>query len=134
MAGLTGLFRVVRYDIRGHGDSPAPPGPYSIADLASDVLRLLDRLKVERAHFAGLSIGGMTGMWLGAHAPERIDRLALLCTSPKLGTPESWADRIRVVREQGTGALAPTVVGRWFTPGLHRTRARHHRVVHRHDQ
>ncbi|UOE19968.1 3-oxoadipate enol-lactonase [Thermobifida halotolerans] len=116
MAGLTGLFRVVRYDIRGHGDSPAPPGPYSIADLASDVLRLLDRLKVERAHFAGLSIGGMTGMWLGAHAPERIDRLALLCTSPKLGTPESWADRIRVVREQGTGALAPTVVGRWFTP------------------
>ncbi len=117
MAGLTGQFRVVRYDMRGHGSSPVPPAPYSLADLGSDVLRLLDRLKVERAHFAGLSIGGMIGMWLAAHAPERIDRLALLCTSPKPpGTPEGWAERIDTVRSGGTAAVAPTVVGRWFTP------------------
>lgn len=117
MAGLTGQFRVVRHDIRGHGGSPVPPAPYSMADLGSDVLRLLDRLKVERAHFAGLSLGGMTGMWLAAHAPERIDRLALLGTSPKPpGTREGWAERIHTVRTEGMAALAPTVVERWFTP------------------
>ncbi|TDQ51579.1 3-oxoadipate enol-lactonase [Actinorugispora endophytica] len=116
MAGLTGDFRVVRYDIRGHGGSPVPPGPYSMADLGSDVVRLMDRLKVRRAHFAGLSLGGMTGMWLGAHAPERIDRLALLCTSPLLGTPEAWAERAGLVRAEGPAAVAPGVVGRWFTP------------------
>ena len=117
MAGLTGQFRVVRYDLRGHGSSPVPPAPYTMADLGSDVLRLLDRLKVERAHFAGLSIGGMTGMWLAANAPERIDRLALLCTSATPpGTPEAWEERIRTVRTQGTAAIAPTVVSRWFTP------------------
>src|SRR5690606_2745000 len=94
MAGLTGQFRVVRHDIRGHGGSPVPPAPYSIADLGSDVLRLLDRLKVERAHFAGLSLGGMTGMWLAAHAPARSDRLALLGTSPKPpGTRAVGAER-----------------------------------------
>jgi len=117
MAGLTGQFRVVRYDLRGHGSSPVPSAPYTMADLGSDVLRLLDRLKVERAHFAGLSIGGMTGMWLAANAPERIDRLALLCTSATPpGTPEAWEERIRTVRTQGTAAIAPTVVSRWFTP------------------
>lgn len=116
MAGLAGAFRVVRYDPRGHGGSPVPPGPYTIGDLGADVLRLLDRLKVRRAHFVGLSLGGMTGMWLGAHAPERIGRLALLCTSPKLGTPESWAERAELVRSKGSGEVASAVVGRWFTP------------------
>lgn len=109
-------FRVVCYDTRGHGGSPVPPGPYSLADLGGDVLRLLDRLGAERAHFAGLSLGGMTGMWLAAHAPERIDRLALLCTAPKL-EPEGWRRRAETVREQGTGAVAAGVVQRWFTPG-----------------
>ncbi|MFD0804403.1 alpha/beta fold hydrolase, partial [Streptomonospora algeriensis] len=97
-------FHVVCYDTRGHGRSPVPPGPYSLADLGGDVLRLLDRLGAERAHFAGLSLGGMTGMWLAAHAPERIDRLALMCTAPKL-EPEGWRQRAATVREQGTGAV-----------------------------
>ncbi|GLU46324.1 3-oxoadipate enol-lactonase [Nocardiopsis ansamitocini] len=118
MAGLAGRFRVVRYDIRGHGRSPLPRTPWTIADLGSDVLRLLDRLKARRAHFAGLSIGGMTGMWLGAHAPERVGRLALICTSPKLGTPEGWAAQAALVRAKGTGAVADAVIGRWFTPAF----------------
>nr|WP_184638815.1 3-oxoadipate enol-lactonase [Streptomonospora salina] len=109
-------FRVVAYDTRGHGGSPVPAGPYSLADLGGDVLRLLDRLGAERAHFAGLSLGGMTGMWLAARAPERIDRLALLCTAPHL-EPDGWRRRAETVRDEGTGAVADGVVQRWFTPG-----------------
>ncbi|GAB3205103.1 3-oxoadipate enol-lactonase [Marinactinospora thermotolerans] len=118
VADLARDLRVVRYDMRGHGRSPVPGGPYTIADLGADVVRLLDRLGVRRAHFAGLSIGGMTGMWLGAHAPERIDRLALLCTSALLGPPEGWSRRAATVRAEGTGAVAAGVVERWFTPGF----------------
>ena len=74
---LAERFRVVRFDHRGHGGSPVPAGPYSIADLGGDVLALMDGLEVERASYCGLSIGGMVGMWLAAHAPERLERLAL---------------------------------------------------------
>ncbi|WP_046469032.1 3-oxoadipate enol-lactonase [Allosalinactinospora lopnorensis] len=118
VAALTPEFRLIRYDLRGHGKSPVPDGPYSIADLGGDVLRLLDRLGADRVHFAGLSIGGMIGMWLAAHAPDRIDRLALLCTSARLGPPEGWAQRAAVVREEGAGAVAAGVTQRWFTPGF----------------
>jgi 3-oxoadipate enol-lactonase len=109
--------RVVRYDLRGHGASPAPPGPYEIADLGADALALMDRLGIERASWAGVSIGGMVGMWLAAHAPERIDRLILLCTSAHLGPPEAWAQRAAAVRAAGsTEPIADAVVGRWLTP------------------
>jgi 3-oxoadipate enol-lactonase len=121
-AALAERFRLIRYDTRGHGESPVPPGPYELADLGGDVLELLDHLGIERAHLAGLSLGGMTGMWLGTHAPERLGRLVLLCTSAKLGPPEMWADRARTVREQGTGAVAEGGVGRWLTEGF---RAQH---------
>src|ERR1700754_4416007 len=76
-------FTVIRYDTRGHGASELPDGPYDIEDVGRDVLDLLDHLEIERAHFAGLSLGGMTGQWLAINAPERLDRLVLLCTSPK---------------------------------------------------
>ncbi|MBX9387042.1 3-oxoadipate enol-lactonase [Streptomonospora nanhaiensis] len=115
-AALAARYRVVRYDTRGHGGSPVPPGPYRLADLGGDVLRLLDRLGAERAHFAGVSLGGMTGMWLAAHAPERIDRLALVCTSARM-RPQDWAARAATVRESGVGAIADAVVDRWITPG-----------------
>nr|MBA2616602.1 alpha/beta fold hydrolase [Rubrobacter sp.] len=82
---LRGRFRLLRYDTRGHGRSPAPPGPYAIEDLGWDVISLLDRLGIERASFCGLSVGGMTGMWLAAEAAERIERLVLCCTSALLG-------------------------------------------------
>lgn len=120
VSSLAERFRVLRYDQRGHGASPTPPGPYSLADLGRDVLGLLDRLGVPRAHFCGLSLGGMTGMWLAANAPERIGRLVLLCTSARLGPPEGWTERARTVRANGTRAVADAVVGRWFTEALPR--------------
>ncbi len=112
---LAERFRLVRYDTRGHGGSDTPPGPYSIDDVGGDVLALLDHLGIERAHFAGLSLGGMTGMWLGINAPERIERLVLLCTSPLLGPPQGWADRAATVREQGTEAIVDVTLERWLT-------------------
>jgi 3-oxoadipate enol-lactonase/4-carboxymuconolactone decarboxylase len=112
---LSEVFRVIRVDLRGHGASPVPEGPYSMADLGGDVLRLLDRLGIGRAHFAGLSIGGMIGQWLAVHAPERVDRLALLATSPYMGPARNWRDRAALALREGTGALADTVVERWFT-------------------
>lgn len=115
---LSTNFRVIRIDHRGHGGSPTPEGPYSMADLGGDVLALLDRLGMERAHYAGLSIGGMVGQWLAINAPQRIDRLVLLATSPYMGPARNWRDRAATVREKGTAALADTVVERWFTPGF----------------
>ncbi len=109
-------FRVVRYDTRGHGASPVPPGPYDLDDLGADFLALLDDLGVAKAHLVGLSLGGMTGMWLGVHAPDRIASLVLCCTSAKLGPPDMWADRARTVRAEGTASVAGAGVGRWLTP------------------
>jgi 3-oxoadipate enol-lactonase len=111
-------LRVVRFDQRGHGGSPVPPGPYTVEDLGRDVLALIDRLGLERVHYAGLSLGGMVGMWLAAHAPERIDRLALLCTGAHLPPAQGWLDRAAAVRSGGMAAVADPVVTRWFTPAF----------------
>lgn len=108
-------FRMIRYDTRGHGASPVPAGPYSIDDLADDVVALLDRLGVPRAHVVGLSLGGMTAMRLAARNPGRVDRLAVLCTAAHLPPRQAWLDRAAAVREQGAASMAETVVQRWFT-------------------
>lgn len=115
---LARRFRVIRYDHRGHGESPVPPGPYDIADLGGDVLALLDRLGIERAHVCGASLGGQVAMWLGARAPNRVNRLVLCGTSAWFGPPDPWMERAAIVRSRGAGAVASTVVGRWFTPGF----------------
>lgn len=109
-------LRVVRYDHRGHGGSPVPEGPYTLDDVGFDAVRLFDRLGTEQVHWVGLSLGGMVGMWLGAHYPDRIASLTLCCTSAELGPPEMWADRAKLVRDRGTVAVAEAVVERWFTP------------------
>lgn len=109
-------FRLVRYDRRGHGRSPVPPGPYSIEDLGRDALALLDDLGIERASFCGLSIGGMVGMWLASEAPERVHRLVLCCTAPILPPREQWLDRAATVRAHGVSSIADAVLTRWFTP------------------
>lgn len=110
-------YRVVRVDHRGHGGSPAPAGPYTMDDLGNDFVALLDRLGEERVHWVGLSLGGMVGMWLGSHAPDRIAGLTLCCTSAGL-PPEPWAERARLVRAKGTDAVADAVVSRWVTPAF----------------
>ena len=112
---LAERFRLVRYDTRGHGLSDVPPGPYSIDDVGNDLVELLDKLDVERVHVAGLSLGGMTGMWLAIHHPDRLDRLVVLCTSARLGPPEGWAERAALVREQGMAAVVEGSMGRWLT-------------------
>ena len=112
---LADRFRLIRYDHRGHGKSPAPPGPYEISDLAGDVLEL----GLGRTHYVGLSIGAMIGMWIAAHAPERIDRLVVICTSAQLGPPSMWQERAAKVLEAGsTEPVADAVVDRWLTPAF----------------
>jgi 3-oxoadipate enol-lactonase len=120
MPALTRHFQVLRYEHRGHGAaaagvSPAPPGPYTIADLGGDVLAVLDARGIDRVSYAGVSLGGMVGMWLAARAPERIAALALCCTSAYLPPAAGWTDRAARVRADGTGSIAAAVAGRWFT-------------------
>jgi 3-oxoadipate enol-lactonase len=109
-------FRVLRYDTRGHGQTVVTPGPYTIEQLARDVLRLLDALRLDRVHFCGLSMGGMIGMWLGVHAEKCLNRLVVCNTAARIGTAEIWNARIENVRKAGMRAIAPAVVERWFTP------------------
>jgi 3-oxoadipate enol-lactonase len=102
---------------RGHGGSPAPRGPYEIADLGADVLDLMDELGLERASYCGLSLGGMIGMWLAANAPERIDRLVLICTAAHMPNASAYAERAALVRREGsTEPVADGVVAKWLTP------------------
>jgi 3-oxoadipate enol-lactonase len=111
-------FQLLRYDSRGHGVSDAPPGPYTMERLGRDALALLDALGFSRASFCGVSMGGMVGMWLGVHAPERIDRLVLSNTAAIQGSPQLWNDRIGAVRAGGMAAIVEATLERWFTPAF----------------
>ncbi len=123
LPALAGRFRLLHYEHRGHGEaggefSPAPAGPYSIGELAADVLALLDRFGIEQALYCGVSLGGMLGMWLAAVAPERIAGLVLCSTSAYLPPADMWAQRAAAVRADGTASIAGQVVSRWFTAGF----------------
>ena len=118
VAAVTPRFRVLRYDQLGHGRSDVPPGPYTVEQLGRELLALLDELEIERASFCGLSLGGAVGMWLGANAPARVDRLVLAATSANFGPPERWAERIEQVRAEGMESIADGTMGRWFTPAF----------------
>ncbi|NUT96687.1 MAG: 3-oxoadipate enol-lactonase [Saccharothrix sp.] len=109
-------FRVLRYDHPGHGGSPPASAPYRLDDLGDEVLELLDTLGLARVSYAGVSLGAMVGMWLAGHAPERVDRLVLCCTSAAFPSAQPWHDRATAVRTSGTAAIAPVAVSRWFTP------------------
>jgi len=114
MDELTRDFRVIRYDCRGHGESYVPAGPTTIDRLGADLIALLDHLHVERAHLCGLSLGGLTALWVAAHHPERVDRAVFANTGARLGTSESWDDRMRAVRAGGMAAIRDTVVARFL--------------------
>lgn len=115
---LASQYAILRYDSRGHGQSAAPEGDYTIDQLGRDLLELLDGLGIKRFRYCGLSKGGMVGQWLGAEVGDRIDRLVLCNTSSHLGPKDLWNDRIAAVLEGGMGAIADGVVDRWFTPGF----------------
>jgi len=113
-------YRVLRYDTRGHGQSSVTPGPYSIEQLAGDVIALMDHLHIERAHFCGLSLGGMIGMWLGINRPERLNRLVLSNTSARMGAPEAYDARIQKVLKEGMEPIVSAVLDRWFSRDFQR--------------
>ena len=113
---LTKHFRVIRYDSRGHGQSGAPDGPYSIDELGRDALAIMDALELEQVHWMGLSKGGMIGQWLLTHAPERIRRAVLANTGSHMPPPDLWNQRIRTALDKGMEELTPGVIERWFTP------------------
>jgi 3-oxoadipate enol-lactonase len=128
VAPLSQRFRLLRYDLRGHGGSAVPPGPYALSDLGQDLLALMDEVGIERAPLCGVSIGGMISMWVAAHAPDRVERLVLFCTSAYLRS--AYAERAATVRESGIAPIADAVIERWFTPGFDpATVARFRRVL-----
>jgi len=108
-------FFVICYDTRGHGASSSPKGPYSIDQLGSDVIHLLDHLNINKASFCGISMGGLTGQWLAINRPERFNQVVVCNTAAKIGQEQAWNDRAALVREQGLQPIASTAASRWFT-------------------
>jgi 3-oxoadipate enol-lactonase len=108
-------FRVVRYDRRGHGQSGVPKGPYSMERFGRDVISVLDELEIEKTNWCGLSMGGMVGQWLGANAPDRVDKLVLSNTNYNYADKAPWNDRIKFVQEKGLAQLVDPNMERWFT-------------------
>jgi 3-oxoadipate enol-lactonase len=125
---FTEHFRLIRYDRRGHGRSGVPEGPYSMEMLGRDALAILDALNVKRANWCGLSMGGMVGMWLGANAPERFNRMVYSNTTSHYEDKTPWIDRIKLVSEQGLAPLVDVTLERWFTKDF---RDRAPKTVHR---
>ncbi|MFE9402256.1 alpha/beta fold hydrolase [Streptomyces sp. NPDC006530] len=135
LALLNAHFNVIRWDLPGHGDTPAsvlPPDPRpTLETLATLLLERLEELRVDTFAYAGISLGGAVGAWLAAHHPERVESLALLCTSARFGPPEPWLERARTVRARGIGEVADSAPNRWFTPAFRPPPgllADHHRV------
>jgi 3-oxoadipate enol-lactonase len=118
VAPFTQHFRLVRYDRRGHGQSGCPKGPYTMERLGRDVLAVLDALGIKKTNWCGLSMGGMVGQWLGANAPERVERLVLTNTSSYFPDKKMWNDRLALVREKGVASFAGPNMERWFTKGF----------------
>jgi 3-oxoadipate enol-lactonase len=114
---LASSHRVLRYDLRGHGRSPVPPGPYAIADLGGDLIAALDRLEIQRATLCGISIGAMTSIWTAAHRSDRVDGLILCCTSARFDEEarRAYVDRAAAVRAGGLEPIADAVISRWLT-------------------
>jgi 3-oxoadipate enol-lactonase len=118
---LAGRFRVLRYDTRGHGGSGAgsdATSGYTLDQLGNDVLRLMDGLGIVKATFCGISMGGLTGLWLGIHAGERLDRLVIANSAARIGTAAGWQERAAQVTSHGMDAVADGAAARWFTPGF----------------
>ena len=114
-------YRVLRYDTRGHGASVCNPGPYSFTQLGGDVLAILDALDIDKAHFCGISMGGLTGLWLGVNAGNRMRSITVANSAAKIGAEAAWRDRAALVRANGAPAmqtLADSSPSRWFTEGF----------------
>lgn len=109
-------FRLLRYDQRGHGQSSVPDAPFGVAQLGGDVLALLDYYNIDLALFCGLSMGGLTGLWLAAYHGERFPRMVVSNTAALLGTQQGWNDRIALVERSGMAGITDKLLS-WFSPG-----------------
>lgn len=116
--GLRDTYRVVVFDLRGHGSSQAPPGPYTLDDLGTDLVAVADAAGLDRFHLCGVSIGGQVSLWVGVNHPERLRSLIVSNSAARIGTPEKWAERIELVRSRGMSEIAGDVAGGWFSPGF----------------
>ncbi|GGU00941.1 bifunctional 3-oxoadipate enol-lactonase/4-carboxymuconolactone decarboxylase PcaDC [Streptomyces violascens] len=134
LSALAAHFNILRWDLPGHGNSPAwlPPSPRpTLETLATLLLDLLEELRTDTFSYAGISLGGAVGTWLAAHHPDRVESLALLCTSADFGPPEPWLARADTVRTKGIGEVVDSAPSRWFTPAFDAPEhllADHHRV------
>ena len=115
-AALAGAFRVISYDLRGHGLSEATAGDYSLALLAGDAIGLLDALGIERAHVAGVSLGGMIAQTLGIEHGRRLRSLVLGDTASQIGPRSNWDTRAATIRADGMASIVDMILARWFTP------------------
>jgi 3-oxoadipate enol-lactonase len=123
IAAFKDRYRILAYDMRGHGQSAAPAGPYTLDMLADDVLALMKELRIQRARYVGLSIGGMIGQHLALKEPGRFERMVLADTG-HTQTPETlkqWEERIRIAQAQGMKPLVAGTMERWFTPAFRET-------------
>jgi 3-oxoadipate enol-lactonase len=116
LPALEKTLRIVRYDMRGHGQSSVPSPPYSIEQLGNDLLLLMDHLSMDRVYLCGLSLGGVVAMWAALHAPERFERLIFANTAAHIGTREGWEQRIAMVQSSGMEGLALQTLERWIAP------------------
>lgn len=121
LAAFTAKFRVLRYDRRGHGQSSSPPAPYSIEDLGNDALAVMDAVGVSKVNWCGLSMGGMTGLWLATNHPDRIEKLVVCSSATFMPPPELWNGRIKTAQDKGIEVLAAPTMQRWFTAGFIRS-------------
>lgn len=119
VARLRSTHRLIRYDARGHGQSSAPAEDYTLAQLGRDAVAVLDAAGAPRAHICGISLGGITALWLGLHAANRVRSLTLANTAARIGSLESWAERIALVQKRGMAAVADRAMVTWFTPAFH---------------
>jgi 3-oxoadipate enol-lactonase len=115
---LAERHRLIRYDLRGHGGSPVVPGPYTVADLALDVVNLLDDMGIDRFSYAGVSLGGAIGLQLAVTVPDRLERLIVMASAARFPDPPSWKARADRVRAEGTEFLVPSRIGAWVTPAF----------------
>jgi len=112
---LIDKYRLIRYDVRGHGKSSAPPGDFTIAQLGRDALAVLDAAGAKTAVACGISLGGLTSIWLGQHSGGRVSKLVIANTAARHGTSEGWSQRMRTVRETGMVKEAEQALQRWFS-------------------
>lgn len=128
VAALAPHLHVIRYDARGHGQSEVPNGDYSLDQLGTDLVCLLDELRLASAHVCGISLGGLTAQWVALTHPERVQRLVLANTAARIGTAEGWTARIDLVRSGGMAAVHEVALARFFSARL---RAENMEVVDR---